>query len=161
MQSVDHGPAFENTSVSGGRLDAAAALRWVGSAGTGGGDPVKPPPAAPASAAPPVALPPTPASGSPPPAPRTAVPAVSRLRLIGRPGKRSAALSFTASAAGHVKLVLERRVGRRYKRAGTGTVAVTAGRQRTALGTRVAGVRLKRGIWRLTLAGARITFRVR
>jgi thermitase len=164
MQSVDQRPAFATTSVSGGRLDAAAALRWVGSAGTEGGDPgtpATPDPAAPASQPPAQMPPPAPASGSRASAPAAAVPAISRLRLVGRPGRRSAALSFSASAAGQVKLVLERRVGRRYKRVGSGTVGVTAGRQRAPLGVRVAGVRLKRGTWRLALAGARITFRVR
>ena len=173
MDSAEQLFAFRNRSVSGGRLDAAAALRWVAPAGVADAAPAPGPvhvPATPPGWTPP-APGPGPAGGSPAPAqpsgspgPRAGArpaPVVSRLRLVGRPRKRGAALSFTASAAGRVPLVVERRVGRRYKRAGAGTLAVTAGRQRTPLGTRVAGARLKRGTWRLTLAAARITFRVR
>jgi thermitase len=168
MDSVDVRPAFAGKSVSGGRLNAAAALRWVTPTGTGGTDPgatpspaPESPPAAPAPAPQPGASAPPPASGAPAPAPAAATPVVSRLRIVGRPGRRSAALSFTTSAGGRVRLVLERRAGRGYKRAGTDTLTVARGAQRTRLGTRVAGVRLKRGTWRLTLAAARITFRVR
>jgi subtilisin family serine protease len=162
MQSVDQRPAFTETSVSGGRLDAAAALRWVGSTGVDGGGPVTPPPpTAPSSGAPPAGPAPGPESGPDDRDAQTGAPVISRLRLIGRPGRRSAALAFTASAAGRVKLVLERRAGRRYKRVGARTLTVAEGAQRTRLGGRVAGVRLKRGAWRLTLAGAQLRFRVR
>jgi thermitase len=160
MSSVDRAPAFADTSVSGGRLNAAAALRWA-----------PPPPEIEASdpATPPATEPPAsdPSGAAPAPVrpkatPKAApVPVVSRLRIVGKPGRRSAALSFTASAAGSARLVVERRAGRGYKRVGTGTLAVAAGPQRTPLGTRIAGVRLKRGSWRLSLASARVTFRVR
>jgi hypothetical protein len=170
IDSADRRPAFDGESVSGGRLDAAAALRWVASttfeddgpptSPPASAPPAEPPAAAPATTPSPPAPQTTPAPG---PAPAASVPtaAISRLRLVGKPGRRSAALSFTASAAGSVRFVLERRTGRRYKRAGTGTLTVAAGRQRTPLGTRIAGVRLKRGTWRLSLAAARVTFRVR
>ena len=78
-----------------------------------------------------------------------------------RSGSTSAALSFTASAAGDVKLVAYRKVGKRDKRVGSRTVSVKAGSQRIALRGNVAGARLKAGTWRVTLGSARVTFRVR
>jgi hypothetical protein len=95
------------------------------------------------------------------------------LRVSGRPracrtscGASVASLVFTSSHAGTVPLVAERRACRRgrcrYLTAGRVTITVSAGPQRLALGTRLAGaVRLRTGTWRVTLAGAKVTFRVR
>jgi thermitase len=180
IATVDRRSAFTGKALSGGRLDAADALGWV--APSGANDAAPPPGPAWAAVTPPGWSPPSPSPAPSPsrdstpaagaqavpagpaggaPARRATVPVVSRLRVVGRPGRRSAALSFTASAAGQVRLIVERRAGRRYKRVGTGTLAVAAGSQRTRLGTRIAGVRLKRGTWRVSLAAARVTFRVR
>jgi thermitase len=146
MDSADRRPELAGKAVTGARLNAAAAVSWA-------------PPDAPAPAPAPRAAPPaSPSSGL---SPKKRAPVVSRLRLVGRPRTRAAALVFTASASGRVRLVAERRVGRRYKRAGAGSLVVAAGRQRTRLGTRIAGARLKRGTWRVTVGSARITFRVR
>jgi thermitase len=151
-------------AVTGGRLDAAAAVAWAPA-----GEPTAQPPQlqpAPSPAPPPAPSPdpapspipvtaPAPAPSAPAVAEPDPTPAISGLRLVGR-RRASPSLSFTASAPGTVRLVSERRTGRRYKRAGTAKLAVTAGRQRVRL-----GARLRPGRWRLTLAGARITFRVR
>jgi len=147
-------PALAGRAVSGGRLDAAAALGWI--------------PPAPAPAPAPATLPAQVApAAAPVPVPVRAVPGpltVTRLRVTGgcRPACRAAraALAFTASRAGSAAVLLERRARGRYRRAATGTLTVTPGAQRVPLRTRVAGVRLRAGRWRVTLAGARVAFRV-
>jgi hypothetical protein len=73
----------------------------------------------------------------------------------------SAALRFSASAAGTVRLVAERRTGKRYKRVGSRTVTVKAGNQGISLRGNLAGARLRAGTWRVALGKARVTFRVR
>jgi thermitase len=187
IETADFDWAFLGRAVSDGRLNAAAALGWsappgedddapapgparVATTPAGWTPPAQPPTTPPVATPPPAPQTPAPTPQAPAPAPQApaptqpaapATPVVSRLRVVGRPGKRSAKLSFTASAPGQVRLVVERRSGRRYKRAGSRTLTVAAGGQRAQLGTRVAGARLKRGTWRLTLGAARVTFRVR
>jgi thermitase len=164
METAQLRPELAGRAVTGGRLDAAAAVTWTPAAEPAAAaerTPAPDPASAPGPATPPV--PPAAAPATPP----GTTPAISRLRLIGRTRgcaascRVPASLSFTASSAGTVRLVAERRVGRRYKRAGAASLAVAAGPQRTRLGTRVAGARLRPGTWRLRLGGARITFRVR
>jgi thermitase len=148
LDTVDALPALDGLAVTGGRLDAAAALGWTPPAPVATPVPDPPAPVAPPASAPaPVA---TPAPKAP------ATPAISGLRFIAHPR----ALSFSVAPAGTVKLVAERRVGRRYKRVGSRTLQVGAGRQRIALRRTLAGARLRAGTWRVTLGTARATFRV-
>jgi outer membrane biosynthesis protein TonB len=180
MATADEASALAGLAVS-GRLNAAAALAWEAPAGEA--EPASEPGPAfvPASApqivpaptptptpvetpAPtPVAPAPAPVTPTPPPvapnpvAPPASAPAITGLRYVGKPR----ALSFSAAPAGEVRLVAERRAGNRYKRVGSRTVRVAAGRQRISLRRSLAGARLRAGMWRVTLGTARLTFRVR
>jgi outer membrane biosynthesis protein TonB len=179
MATADARTALAGMAVTGGRLDAAAALAWEPAEAepapapapgpafvpasvpeavpTPAPDPA-PAPAPPAQAPAPVPAPPAPpapvASPAPAPAP---VPVITGLRYVGKPR----ALTFSAAPAGSVKLVAERRVGRAYKRVGSRTVHLGAGRQRITLRRTIAGARLRAGTWRVTLGSARVVFRVR
>jgi thermitase len=115
----------------------------------------------------PVAPTPTPTPTAPrpvTPAPTPAAPArLHSVRLSGRVvlGHRRAKLSFRASAATAVTVTL-RRSGRA---AGTTVVRVPAGLSRWQIARSVAGLRLRRGNYRLTLAApagaTTVAFRVR
>ncbi len=100
-----------------------------------------------------------------------AKPAVTRLRVVGRPtGTRSskARLELTLSARTQVKLTLQRKVCRRstaakrtrcrYRASRSRTLTLSAGRHRLRVTTRLAGLRVTRGSWRVratTAAGTR------
>jgi thermitase len=181
MATADARTALAGMAVTGGRLDAAAALAWepaeaepapapapgpayvpasipeAAPTPTPTPDPT-PAPAPPAQAPAPAPAPPAPPApvATPAPAPARA-PVITHLRYVGKPR----ALSFSAAPAGSVKLVAERRVGRAYKRVGSRTMHIGAGRQRIALRRTIAGARLRPGTWRVTLGSARVTFRVR
>jgi thermitase len=114
---------------------------------------------------------------SDPSPPSTVRPVLSGLRIAGSPRvcrrtgcqARTATLSFQLAAAADVSVRLERRrCGRTrcsWRRAGTSTRHATAGRNAWAVGSRLAGLRLRRGSWRVTLAtsagAAQRSFRVR
>ena len=149
MDTADRRTSLHNLAVTGGRLDAAAALAWTPPAPTGTPTPTPTPTPVPTPVPPPAA------TGKP--TPKAAAPAITGLRFIARPR----ALSFSASLAGDVRLVAERRTGKSYKRVGSRTVHVSAGRQRMTLRRTIAGARLRAGTWRVTLGAARVTFRVR
>jgi subtilisin family serine protease len=104
-------------------------------------------------------------------------PTLSELRITGTPRvcrrtgcqARTAALSFLLAADADVTVRLDRRrCGRTrctWRRSGKRTRRSAAGRNVWAVGTRLAGMRLARGTWRVTLATAagasQKTFRVR
>ena len=179
IASADTPPALAGQSVGGGRLDAAGAVgvSQPGAAAPAGtpapassGDAQQPAPA-PDPAAPPVA--PGPAPLPPAARPAAAAPRLSNVRLsraVVRCAKRCrpAILRFDLAAAGTVSATLDRRRcagGRcRYRRAGRARLALGAGRHVLRVGPRFAGVRLRRGRWRVTLrtsAGtAVVVFRV-
>jgi hypothetical protein len=110
---------------------------------------------------------------TPPPAkPVVTAPAPARLsalRLSGRivlsGHRRSATLSFRASAAARLSVRLRRRVGGRWRRAGSTSASVTAGASRWRVGRTLAGLRLRPGRYRLTLTApagpVAVAFRVR
>ena len=162
MDTADRLGSLSGRAVTGGRLDAAAAVAWTPPPPSQP-PPPPPPPAPPAPAPTPV---PTPPPGPKPKPEPAASLKISGLRVSGRPRvcrrcAHAAALTFRSSLAGKVKLIAERRVGRRYKRVGSRTFAVAAGSGRIRIAGKVAGVRLKPGTWRVTLGAARVTFRVR
>lgn len=138
---------------------------------------------APAAVVPAPAPPATPAPAHPAPsggrgeARDAARPAVTRLRIVGRPtGTRSskARVELTLSARTRVRLTLQRKVCRRstttkrtrcrYRASGSRTLTLSAGRHRLRVTTRLAGLRVTRGSWRVratTPAGRRtVAFRV-
>jgi thermitase len=154
MESVDPVAALAGKSVSGGRLNAAAAL---------GIDP----PAPAATTPPPATTTPAPATtpapvATPTPVPATPVPVLPRLSSVRL---RHRVLSFTASAATRVGVTLRRSAGRRWRVTGTTRKHVSAGATHWRVGRTVAGLRLRRGSYRLTLATSggwvRVGFRVR
>jgi thermitase len=149
MVGVDRIPALAGKSVTGGRLNAAAAL---------GIDPPAPTPASAPAPAPPATTTPAPA-----PAPRAAVtPAPARLTSVRL---RHGTLSLTASAATRVSVRLRRHARGSWRSAGRTHRSVGAGTTRWHVGRTVAGLRLHRGSYRLTLSapGGTVTvgFRVR
>ncbi len=157
MISVDPIPALAGTSVTGGRLNAAAAL---------GIDPPAPTPAsapAPAPAAP-AAPPATPTTTTPAPTapPVTVAPSPARLSSVHL---RHGTLSFAASATTRLSVQLRRHVRRAWRSAGSSRKTVAAGVTRWHVGHTVAGLRLRSGSYRLTLTapGGAVTvaFRVR
>jgi thermitase len=171
MDGADRLADLAGSSVSGGRLNAAAAVRIA--AGTADAPAAEPAPAAPAPApstsAEPLTAAPAPA---PPPA---GVPA--GVRISGKPRAcrrrgcqaRAATLSFELTADTVVSVRLERgscrRTRCRWRPVGARSRRVPAGRTRWALGPRLLGMPLARGTWRVTLAtadgSARRRFRVR
>ena len=176
LETAEEKPELIGRAVTDGRLDAQDAVAWTPPPGAV--DPGPPPGPTPEPEPEPKPKPPPGPSGTPqpqpapPPAPQpdpepVVRPAISGLRVVGRPracrscGAGSAALSFRASVAGHVRLTAYRRAAGRYKRVGARTVTVRAGKQRIRLGRRLAGAQLKSGRWRVTLGSARVTFQVR
>jgi thermitase len=130
--------------------------------------------ATPLAPAPPVitSTPTTPVMTPPPATPVVTAPAPARLsalRLSGRivlsGHRRSATLSFRASAAARLSVRLRRRVGGRWRRAGSATASVPAGTSRWRVGRTLAGLRLRPGRYRLTLTAPAgplaVAFRVR
>jgi hypothetical protein len=143
ISSVDRRAGLASASVSGGRLNAAAALGVPGQqSGT-----VTPPPSDPPAAQPaaiPVAL----------PAPLAAAPLMSGLRVRVRARRHKAVLSFQLAADARVVLRLERRRCDsglcRWRLVGTRRRSVPAGAARWTIGPRQ-GLRLARGTWRVKL----------
>jgi thermitase len=130
--------------------------------------------ATPLAPAPPVvtSTPTTPVVTPPPTTPVVTAPAPARLsalRLSGRivlsGHRRSATLSFRASAAARLFVGLRRRVGGRWRGAGSATASVPAGTSRWRVGRTLAGLRLRPGRYRLTLTAPAgplaVAFRVR
>jgi subtilisin family serine protease len=141
--NVDRPAGLAGASVSGGRLNAAAALGVPGQQ-TGA---VTPPPSEPLAAQPaaiPVAL----------PAPLAAAPLMSGLRVRVRPRRHKAMLSFQLAADARVVLRLKRRRCDsgvcRWRLVGTRRRSVPAGVVRWTIGPRQ-GLRLARGTWRVKL----------
>jgi thermitase len=166
LDGADRLPDLAGRAVSGGRLNAAAAVALA--SGT---------PRVPAIDAP--ALGPAPASPGGPAAPESApgtAPVIGGLRLRGRPRvcragcrARAATLSFVLTAAADVTAQLERRrCGRtrcRWPASGSRMRRASAGRTRWTIGARLLGMPLARGRWRVTLATpggrAALEFKVR
>jgi subtilase family protein len=130
--------------------------------------PVPATPLAPATPAPttPVVTP-TPATpvvtAGPAPARLTALRLSRRVVLGGR--RRSATLSFKASAAARLAVRLRRHVAGRWRSAGSTTASVAAGASRWRVGRTLVGLRLRPGRYELTLTAPAgplaVTFRVR
>jgi subtilisin family serine protease len=186
LASADPVAGLTGKSVSGGRLDAAAAVAWASADEPEPGPDPEPTPdpdsapepqpepgpspdpepapapwTDPAPVPAPLPAPSDPAAGGP----AAGDPVITRLRVRGRVRAcrsacraRTSALRFTASHVGGALLTVERRrCGRcRYVVVSRTARAVTAGRQRLPLST----LRLRRGSWRITLGDARIAFRV-
>jgi thermitase len=171
MSSADHPAALSGLSVSGGRLNAAAALRAVGA--------VDPPPVAePEETAPPADLEDTDPpddedtddedifDDGDPSSDASVDPTLSAVSLDGPvlvcPKKcrtKPAALKFKLSARSSVVVSLARRACPHvhdctYRFAAKRTVKGRAGVQRMTVARTVAGMRLRAGRWRLTLAVA-------
>ena len=158
MGSVDKIPALAGKAVSGGRLNAAAAL-----------DVEAPIPASAPASTPtptPAAVAPAPkATPAPKPAPVAAPPVVvarlSGARVSGR--APHATLVFTSSAATRVTVKLRRLSGHKWRSAGSTSAYAPAGASRWHVGRSLAGLRLRKGSYKLTLsspAGA-VTIRFR
>jgi subtilisin family serine protease len=156
LGSVDKLPAFAGKSLSGGRLNAAAALDVEPPLPASAPAPTPtptPPPVAPAKQP---ATTPTPA-----PAPPVVVARLSRARVSGRAPR--ATLRFTSSAATRVTIRLRRLSGHRWRAAGTTTAYATAGVSRWHVGRSIAGLRLRKGTYKLTLSspGGSVTVKFR
>ena len=152
--------ALAGLAVTGGLLDAEAALAWqpVGEEP----EPEPTPGPGPAPGPDPFPLPPPSAPGAGTAPPQVSGPRITRLRVRGRSCRRAcrakaASLRFRASQAGTAALTLERRAGRRYLVISRTSRPVRAGKQRLPL----ASLRLNKGRWRVTIGTARVRFRVR
>ena len=157
LEGADRLPALAGASLTGGRLNAAAAVRIAAGLPAAPGGP-EPGPLGPEVLAPGERLTAQPA--------RAAAPAISRLRLSGRPRlcsrrrgcqARTATVSFELAAAGDVRARLQQRRpcgGDRcgWRTAGSVKQHAPQGRTRWRVGRRLLGMRLRRGTWRLTLA---------
>jgi thermitase len=182
IDGADRPPALAGLAVGGGRLNVARSLGvgvGMADAATPPPEPAPPPTDAAQSPAPtpPPAAPPAPALASPA-APPAATPAASQPRLSGvrlsrrrvRCARRCrpAVLRFDLTVAGTVTTTLERRRCRRgrcrFRRVGSTTRTLAAGRHTLRVGPRVAGVRLVPGRWRIALrtsaSTAVVAFRV-
>lgn len=143
--SVDEIPDLAGKSVSGGRLNAAAALD------------VEPP--IPTSAPAPVATPqatatPAPVHATPMPVPSQPV-VIARLSSVRVSGRAPhATLTFTSSAATRISVKLRRLSGHRWRSAGSTTAFAAAGSSRWHVGRSIAGLRLRKGTYKLTLTSA-------
>jgi thermitase len=150
MDSVDKVPALAGKSVSGGRLNAAAAL-----------DVAPPAPAAAPAPAPAPTATPAPVVTTPAPV-HTVAPSPARLSSVHL---RHGVLSFTASAATRIGVQLRRHSGGRWRSSGSTRKSVAAGVTRWRVGKRVAGLRLRKGSYRVTLSASgglvTVAFRVR
>ncbi len=166
LGAADPVPALAGKSVTGARLDAAAAVAYVQPVAARADADADPGPVAVADAravarAHARAGPgPAPGTGTAPPASTT--PVIRRLRIRGRACRRAcraraSSLRFSASHAGAAQLTLERRRGRRYVVISRTPRPVRAGRQRL----RLSALHLRTGRWRVTLGDARVAFRVR
>jgi len=164
LAGADRLPALAGLSATGGRLNAARALRVAASRPAPPSSPAPTPePAAPTPASPPAEPEPTPAPApvetpapalapvlapapvvAPAPA-RAPAPALSGLRVVTR--SRAAAVRFRLSAPATLRVRLERRTDRRWRPHATRSVRAAAGERSVRLG---AG--LRRGLWRVTLA---------
>lgn len=147
IDGVDRSPGLAGTSVSGGRLNAAASV------GIAARSQVAQVPATPA-AAPPGATANSRVAAALAPA---VAPRISRLRIKVRRRARTATLAFRLAAEADVILRLERRRcsrGRcRWRLAGTRSRHTPAGRARLVVGPRL-DLKLARGTWRVTLVTA-------
>ena len=165
LGAADPVPALAGTSVTGARLDAAAAVAYV--------QPVAPAPT-PAPAPAPSPTPPRRRRPRPRPGPIRPGPghrdgaarerrARHQAAAHPRPGvpprvpRAVLLLRFSASHAGAAQLTLERRRRRRYVVISRTPRPVRAGRQRL----RLAALHLRTGRWRVTLGDARVAFRIR
>ena len=166
MSSVDVRASLTGVSLTGGRLNANAALDAVAAAPAPTPEPTPTPtPVAPVPTPAPVAPVPTPTPPTPP-APPAPAPVVSSLRVSGTvTARRSARVTYSVSGAAKVSLSV--------RRVGTGSASslsrwsetAKAGTRTFRLGRRVARRTLKPGTYTLTVAtsgGSRsTTFRVR
>ena len=166
MGSVDNIPALAGKAVSGGRLNAAAALDVEAPVPASAPAPAPTPTPIPTPTPKPVAPAPK-ATPAPKPAPVAAKPVVvarlSGARVSGRAPR--ATLVFTSSAATRVSVKLRRLSGHKWRSAGSTTAYARAGASRWHVGRSLAGLRLRKGSYKLTLsspAGAvRLKFRSR
>ncbi|MBE2315548.1 S8 family serine peptidase [Solirubrobacter sp. CPCC 204708] len=167
LGSVEVTGTLTGLSLTGGRLDANAALEVVAPAPPAPVETPTPTPTpvapTPTPAPPPVAPPPI---VTPTPTPPAATPVVSSLKVSGTvTQRRPARVTFSISRTGKVALTV--------RRTGTGSASATsrwsltaeAGKRSFTLGRRVAGRTLKPGTYTLTVAtgaGSRsVTFKVR
>jgi subtilisin family serine protease len=178
LEGADRLSALTGASVTGGRLNAAAAVRIAGGVREtplSTQAPLEPEAAQPVAPLAPVApdLPLAPAA----PATPASAPTLSRVYIAGTPRvcrrrgchARTATLSFVLAAEADVTVRLERRRCVRtrcgWRSAGIRSRRAPAGRARWRIAPRLLGMRLERGAWRVTLAteanSARRTFRVR
>jgi thermitase len=157
LDGADRLPGLAGTSVTGGRLNAAATARIAA------GLPPDPGPDS-GSLGPEVLAPDDTTEEPAPPAP-AARPRISSLRLHGRPrvcrGRRAcqartARLTFKLSAAAGVSVRLQRercvRTTCRWRATRHRTRRETAGRVRWTVGSSLLGMPLRPGRWRVTLA---------
>jgi thermitase len=168
LGSVEVQASLAGTSLTGGRLNAAAALEALDAPPAPSPTPTPEPPApTPVPPAPtPVPPSPTPTPTPPAPTPPPVAPVISGLRISGAITARKPA-RVTYSVSAHAKVSLS------VRRAGTGSASATsrwsetakAGTRTFTLGRKVAGRTLKPGKYTLTVstsAGSRsVTFRVR
>ena len=173
LDGADRLPGLAGTSVTGARLNAAGAAR-IAAGGPGGAiadDPLGPEPADPN--APTAAPAPAGQAGR-----AVRLSSLSRVRITGTPRlcrrargcrARTATLSFVLGAEAEVAVRLQRKqcshTHCRWRGAGTRTLFAPAGRTGWRIGSRLLGLRLSRGPWRVTLATgaarAHRTFRIR
>jgi len=172
LAGVDRLPGLAGVSVSGGRLNAAAAARIAA-----GQSPAPGPDPGPLGADLP-ALGQTTEQPAPVEPPSPAKPRISRVRVSGQPRvcrgrrgcqSRTATLAFTIAAEADVEVRLQRphcvRTRCRWLAPRTRTRHVRAGRTRWVLGRSLLGMALRPGRWRVTLvtsvSRAERVFRVR
>ena len=168
LGGTDRIPALAGRGVTAGRLSAAGTAARAAGRPPGAPDRSAFDPGAPAG--------PGDAPAGDPPAPAATPPRVRRLRVKGRPRicrgltgcrARTATLSFSLSAPAAVTARLERRrCGDRclWVRAGRRTRAASAGTTRWLVRSRLLGIRLHPGRWRVSVAApggtARRAFRI-
>jgi subtilisin family serine protease len=156
MTGVDPIPALAGKSVTGGRLNAAAALG------------VDPPAQAPVSTPAPTPTPappaPTPPSTTPAPVPAPPVAVTPSPARLSSVRLRHGTLSFTSSAPTRVSVQLRRHVRGAWRSAGSTSRSVGAGTTHWHVRRTILGLRLHRGSYRLTLSApggaVTIAFRV-
>jgi thermitase len=167
MGSVDVQATLAGTSVTGGRLNAAAALAALDAPPAPSPTPTPEPPAPTPVPPVPTPVPPAPTPTPPPaPSPTPVVPVVSGLKVSGPvTARKPARVTYSVSARAKVSLSV--------RRAGSGSASAMrrwsetakAGTRTFTLGRKVAGRTLKPGKYTLTVstsAGSRsVTFRVR
>jgi subtilisin family serine protease len=163
LGSVDVQAGLAGTSVTGGRLNAAAALDALDAPPAPAPTPTPEPPAP--TPVPPAPTP-TPTPTPPAPVPTPVAPVISGLKVSGAiTARKPARVTYSVSAQAKVSLSV--------RRAGTGSASAMrrwsetakAGTRTFTLGRKVAGRTLKPGKYTLTVstsAGSRsVTFRVR